>query len=115
MSPATISTAYLTDEPAAASKGKRPSGLCLLDGGVDLLLTNYYYVHSDGIGDRAKRPKKLDLAWKSIETNQVGIDEFQEWAKRADTEPRKGQSSTCARLNASIHFFTSSGFVTSQT
>lgn len=44
------------------------------------------YNWEDGTGDRAKRPKKLDLAWFSIETNEVGIDEFQEWAKRADTD-----------------------------
>lgn len=44
------------------------------------------YNWEDGIGDRAKRPKKLELAWNSIETNEIGIDEFQEWAKRAGTE-----------------------------
>ena len=44
------------------------------------------YNWEDGIGDKSLRPKKLDLAWLSVETNQVGIDEFQEWAKRADTE-----------------------------
>ena len=44
------------------------------------------YNWEDGIGDKSKRPKKLDLAWLSVETNQVGIDEFQEWAKRANTD-----------------------------
>ena len=44
------------------------------------------YNWEDGTGDKEKRPKKQDLAWFSIETNQVGIDEFQEWAKRANTE-----------------------------
>lgn len=44
------------------------------------------YRWEDGTGDRAKRPKRMELAWSSIETNEVGIDEFQEWAKRADTE-----------------------------
>ena len=44
------------------------------------------YNWEDGIGDKSKRPRKLDLAWLSLETNQVGIDEFQEWAKRAGTE-----------------------------
>ena len=44
------------------------------------------YNWEDGTGDRAKRPRKLDLAWSSIETNEVGIDEFQEWAKRADSQ-----------------------------
>ncbi len=44
------------------------------------------YNWEDGIGDKSKRPSKLDLAWFTTETNQVGIDEFQEWAKRVGTE-----------------------------
>jgi len=44
------------------------------------------YNWEDGIGDKSKRPHKQDLAWKSIETNQVGIDEFQQWAKNVNTE-----------------------------
>ncbi len=44
------------------------------------------YNWEDGIGDRSRRPKRLELAWLSVETNEVGIDEFQEWAKRAGTE-----------------------------
>lgn len=44
------------------------------------------YNWEDGIGDKSKRPCKLDLAWLSVETNEVGIDEFQEWARRAGTD-----------------------------
>ena len=44
------------------------------------------YNWEDGIGDKSKRPQKLDLAWFTLETNEVGIDEFQEWAKRANTD-----------------------------
>lgn len=44
------------------------------------------YHWEDGIGEKSKRPTKVELAWKSIETNEVGIDEFQEWAKQANTE-----------------------------
>lgn len=44
------------------------------------------YNWEDGTGDKAKRPKKAELAWQSVETNEVGIDEFQEWAKRAGSE-----------------------------
>ena len=40
----------------------------------------------DGTGDKSKRPQKLEPAWGVIETNQIGVDEFQEWAKRADTD-----------------------------
>lgn len=44
------------------------------------------YNWEDGTGDRSSRPRRAELAWASIETNQVGIDEFQEWASRAGTE-----------------------------
>ena len=44
------------------------------------------YNWEDGIGDKSKRPRKMELAWQVVETNQVGVDEFQEWAKRANTE-----------------------------
>ena len=44
------------------------------------------YHWEDGTGPKEKRPRKMELAWGVIEPNEVGIDEFQEWAKRADTE-----------------------------
>ncbi len=43
------------------------------------------YNWEDGIGPKEARPVRTELAWGTLETNQVGIDEFQEWAKRADT------------------------------
>lgn len=44
------------------------------------------YNWEDGTGPKENRPRKMELAWQSIETNEVGIDEFQEWCKRANTE-----------------------------
>ncbi|WP_279281878.1 alpha-N-arabinofuranosidase [Enterococcus gallinarum] len=44
------------------------------------------YRWEDGIGPREKRPKRLDLAWQSIETNEVGLHEYMRWAKECDTE-----------------------------
>lgn len=44
------------------------------------------YHWEDGIGDKSKRPSRMDLAWQTTEPNEVGLDEFQEWAKRASTE-----------------------------
>lgn len=44
------------------------------------------YNWEDGVGPKEKRPRRADLAWHVIETNEVGIDEFQEWAKLANTE-----------------------------
>ena len=44
------------------------------------------YNWKDGIGPREKRPVRLDRAWHTVETNQIGIDEFADWAKKAGTE-----------------------------
>lgn len=44
------------------------------------------YHWEDGTGPRENRPKRPELAWSTIETNEIGLDEFQEWAKRADSE-----------------------------
>ncbi len=45
------------------------------------------YDWRDGIGPKHERPRRLDLAWRSIETNQVGTDEFLQWAARLGIEP----------------------------
>ena len=47
-------------------------------------VSGYYW--EDGTGDKSKRPHRQELAWESIETNEVGIDEFQQWAKKANTQ-----------------------------
>lgn len=39
------------------------------------------YDWEDGVGAREQRPRRRDLAWRSIETNQVGPDEFIPWAQ----------------------------------
>lgn len=44
------------------------------------------YNWEDGVGPIEKRPKKLELAWRVLEPNKVGTNEFAEWAKRANTE-----------------------------
>ncbi|MEA4998777.1 MAG: alpha-N-arabinofuranosidase [Candidatus Limiplasma sp.] len=40
----------------------------------------------DSVGLREKRPHRLDLAWFTTETNEVGLHEFVQWAKQAQTE-----------------------------
>lgn len=40
----------------------------------------------DSIGPCDQRPKRLDLAWFTTETNEVGLHEFVDWAKKADTQ-----------------------------
>ena len=45
------------------------------------------YQWEDGIGPRDQRPRRLDLAWRSVESNQVGTDDFLGWAERAGMAP----------------------------
>ena len=44
----------------------------------------------DGVGPRDKRPKVLDKAWNTLESNQFGTDDFMAWAKMAGTLPLMG-------------------------
>jgi len=40
----------------------------------------------DSVGPRDQRPSRLDLAWFTTETNEVGLHEFAAWAKEAQAE-----------------------------
>ena len=44
------------------------------------------YRWEDGVGRRDERPRRLELAWHSTETNQIGLDEFATWMKLIDAE-----------------------------
>ncbi|PJJ70807.1 alpha-N-arabinofuranosidase [Diaminobutyricimonas aerilata] len=44
------------------------------------------YRWEDGVGPREERPRRLDLAWHSTETNEVGLDEFASWLSKVDAE-----------------------------
>ncbi|MGA7149019.1 MAG: alpha-N-arabinofuranosidase [Microbacterium sp.] len=44
------------------------------------------YRWEDGVGPQESRPQRIDLAWHSLETNEVGLDEFARWAHAAGTE-----------------------------
>ncbi|NUW32157.1 alpha-N-arabinofuranosidase [Nonomuraea sp. SMC257] len=45
------------------------------------------YRWEDGVGPRDRRPRRLDLAWHSTETNEIGVDEFVAWCRKAGVEP----------------------------
>jgi alpha-N-arabinofuranosidase len=45
------------------------------------------YDWEDGVGPRADRPSRLDLAWRSIEPNLIGTDEFIAWTRLVGAEP----------------------------
>jgi alpha-L-arabinofuranosidase len=47
-------------------------------------VSNYHW--EDGVGPRSDRPTKLDFAWRTLESNQVGTDDFLSWCARIDVE-----------------------------
>ncbi len=48
------------------------------------------YRWQDGIGPKAQRPVRPELAWFALEPNQVGTDEFLQWCERMDIRPMLG-------------------------
>lgn len=48
-------------------------------------VSNYRW--EDGVGPVDSRPTRLDLAWRSLEPNSVGVDEFARWAKNLGVDP----------------------------
>ncbi|MEV4347984.1 alpha-N-arabinofuranosidase [Actinoplanes sp. NPDC049596] len=48
-------------------------------------VSNYRW--EDGVGPRGDRPRRLDLAWRALESNAFGLNEFMRWAGLAGVEP----------------------------
>ena len=44
----------------------------------------------DGVGPKKDRPRVLDKAWNTIDTNQFGTDEFMGWSKMVGARPLMG-------------------------
>jgi len=83
---------YEPDHPTADADGFRKD-VAELVRGLDVPIVRYPggnfvsgYTWEDGVGPQDRRPTRLDLAWRSIESNQVGVDEFQRWAREVGTE-----------------------------
>ena len=47
-------------------------------------VSNFFW--EDSVGPKEERPPRLDLAWRSLETNQIGVNEFVKWAQKANSE-----------------------------
>ncbi len=44
------------------------------------------YHWEDGVGPVSSVPRRVDLAWNVIETNQFGLNEFVDWSKKAGSD-----------------------------
>ncbi len=51
-------------------------------------VSGYHWL--DGVGPKDKRPRVLDLAWDTLESNQFGVNEFIAWCRAVGTEPLMG-------------------------
>ena len=51
-------------------------------------VSGYHWM--DGVGPKQDRPRVLDKAWNSVDTNQFGINEFLAWSKLAGVQPLLG-------------------------
>src|SRR5919202_5590631 len=76
---------YEPGHPTADDKGFRRDVLELVrELGVPIVrypggnfVSNYDW--EDGIGPKNEPPARLDLAWHSVEPNELGVDEFMAW------------------------------------
>jgi alpha-N-arabinofuranosidase len=87
---------YEPDSPFADEDGLRGDVLAALR---ELAFTTVRYPGGnflsgynwlDGVGPKDLRPRKRELAWFSIETNQFGTDEFMRFCKKINTLPMMG-------------------------
>lgn len=48
-------------------------------------VSNYRW--EDGVGPVDKRPRRLDMAWATTETNEFGTGEFMDWCQKGWDKP----------------------------
>lgn len=47
-------------------------------------VSNFFW--EDSVGPVEKRPKRLELAWRSLEKNEIGINEFSKWTDKVNSQ-----------------------------
>ncbi len=84
---------YEPGHPCADPDGLRQDVIALVRE-LDTPVTRYPggnfvsgYNWEDGVGPLENRPAKLDLAWKALEPNTFGTNEFMQWCRLTGTEP----------------------------
>ncbi|HUC94063.1 MAG TPA: alpha-L-arabinofuranosidase C-terminal domain-containing protein [Paenibacillus sp.] len=83
---------YEPGHPDADEQGFRKDVMALIkELGIPMIrypggnfVSGYDWV--DGIGPVKDRPSRLDLAWRVTETNEIGTDEFADWARKTGVD-----------------------------
>lgn len=47
-------------------------------------VSNFFW--EDSVGPVGNRPKRLELAWRSLETNEMGLNEFSKWVGKVNSK-----------------------------
>lgn len=88
---------YEPGSPLADEQGFRRDVLAALRDELRLTVLRYPggnmlsgYDWRDGVGPREERPRRRELAWQSIETNQFGTDEFIAYCRALGAAPMLG-------------------------
>ncbi len=83
---------YEPGHPAADENGFRRDVIDLIRQ-IDVPIVRYPggnfvsgYRWEDGVGPVENRPRRLELAWSTTESNRFGTNEFMRWCKEAHTE-----------------------------
>jgi alpha-L-arabinofuranosidase len=107
---------YEPDHPSADDAGFRGDVLTLVRE-LGPTLVRYpggnfvsSYRWEDGVGPVEQRPARLDLAWRALEPNAVGLNEFMQWARSAGVDPMmavnlgtRGVEAACDLLEYANH------------
>ena len=56
----------------------------------------------DSVGPVDRRPHRLDLAWRSLESNEFGLDEFSRWTSKAGADIITVHYEACKDLDATL-------------
>lgn len=82
---------YEPGHPEADENGFRKDVIKLIKD-IDVPIVRYPggnfvsgYNWEDGVGPVENRPRRLELAWSTTESNRFGTNEFMKWCKAADT------------------------------
>src|SRR5699024_9567199 len=47
-------------------------------------VSNFYW--EDSVGPVEECPRRLELAWRSMEKNEIGVNEFSRWLKQVNSQ-----------------------------
>ena len=101
---------YEPEHPSADAHGFRQDVLALVRELAPTIMRypggNFVsgYNWEDGVGAVANRPRRLDLAWLSTETNEFGTNEFIDWCRLAGTEPMLAVNLGTRGADAARHY-----------